>query len=268
MCRWSKASDHFKSRNSSYTRVGTFVAALLEARARSATDASRFATACFASIAPRAGKRLPLAALMSLLAVASPAAAEGLIMGFGATGKFGVLKDQAVLDAVPPDADATFNFLSPSMDGVMQPARRQPRREVLAAIHDTALRYAGDPALRSANMSVTDWVFFFQANVEIESGYNHAALSNKGAIGLGQLMPGTAAKLGVNPRDMHQNLDGSARYLLMLLGQFSRPELALAGYNAGPGAVQKHRGIPPYRETTGHVAKVMAVFNRLKGESI
>lgn len=214
------------------------------------------------------GQWLPVATLISLLSTGSPVGAEGLIMGFGATGKFGVLKDQAKLDAAPLDMDAAFSFLSPSPGGVQQPARRQPRREVLAAIHDTALRYAGDPALRSAKMSVTDWVFFFQANVEIESGYNQAAVSNKGAIGLGQLMPGTAAKLGVDPRNMHQNLDGSARYLLMLLRQFGRPELALAGYNAGPGAVQQHRGVPPYRETIGHVSKVMAVFNRLKGESI
>ena len=164
--------------------------------------------------------------------------------------------------------DAAFNFREPSMAGVRMPARRQPRREVLTAIHDTALRYAGDPALRAASMTVTDWVYFFQANVEIESGYNPKAVSHKGAIGLGQLMPDTARRLGVDPRNPHQNLDGSARYLLMLLQQFGRPELALAGYNAGPGAVQQHRGIPPYRETMGHVAKVMAVFNRLKGESL
>lgn len=189
-------------------------------------------------------------------------------MGFGPNGKFGFLSQQETSDPALPGMEAAFNFRSPSPEGVNIPARRQPRQEVLKAIHDTALRYSGDSALRAANMSVTDWVFFFQANVEIESGYNHAAVSNKGAIGLGQLMPGTAAKLGVNPRNMHQNLDGSARYLLMLLREFRRPELALAGYNAGPGAVQKHRGIPPYRETVGHVAKVMAVFNRLKGEAI
>ena len=117
-------------------------------------------------------------------------------------------------------------------------------------------------------MSVTDWVYFFQANVEIESGYNHSAVSRVGAIGLGQLMPDTARNLGVDPRNMRQNLDGSARYLLMLLAEFGTPELALAGYNAGPGAVQQHNGIPPYRETVGHVKKVMAVFNRLKGESV
>lgn len=189
-------------------------------------------------------------------------------MGFGPDGKFGFIKEHTASEPEMSDTGVEFNFLEPSIDSIKLPARRQPRREVLAAIHNTALRYAGDPALRTASMTVTDWVFFFQANVEIESGYNHAAVSNKGAIGLGQLMPGTAAKLGVDPRNMHQNLDGSARYLLMLLRQFGRPELALAGYNAGPGAVQKHRGIPPYRETVGHVKKVMAVFNRLKGESI
>lgn len=189
-------------------------------------------------------------------------------MGFGPDGKFGFLKEQSALEPAMPDMEAAFNFREPSTAGIKLPTRRQPRPEILTAIHDTALRYAGDPALRTANMSVTDWVFFFQANVEIESGYNHAAVSNKGAIGLGQLMPATARKLGVDPRNLHQNLDGSARYLLMLLRQFGRPELALAGYNAGPGAVQQHRGIPPYRETMGHVAKVMAVFNRLKGESI
>lgn len=189
-------------------------------------------------------------------------------MGFGSDGKFGFIKDNAEREVTPWDSEEVLNFLEPSMAGVKVPLQRQPRREVLTAIHDTALRYAGDPALRVANMSVTDWVYFFQANVEIESGYNHAAISPVGAIGLGQLMPDTARKLGVNPRNLHQNLDGSARYLLMLLRQFGKPELALAGYNAGPGAVQQHRGIPPYRETVGHVRKVMAVFNRLKGESI
>lgn len=214
------------------------------------------------------GKWWSTATLISLLASGNPAAAESLIMGFGPSGKFGFLKEQSALEPVMPDIEAAFNFREPSMTGAELPPQRQTQREVLTAIHDTALRYAGDPALRVANMSVTDWVFFFQANVEIESGYNHAAVSNKGAIGLGQLMPDTARKLGVNPRNLHQNLDGSARYLLMLLRQFGRPELALAGYNAGPGAVQQHRGIPPYRETVGHVTKVMAVFNRLKGESI
>jgi soluble lytic murein transglycosylase-like protein len=79
-------------------------------------------------------------------------------------------------------------------------------------------------------------------------------------------MPGTARDLGVDPHDIAQNLDGSARYLLMMLEQFGDPAPALAAYNAGPHAVTRHGGIPPFRETQGHVARVTAVFQRLRGD--
>ena len=143
-----------------------------------------------------------------------------------------------------------------------------PRPEVLAAIDEVGMRYAGHAALRKAGMTVTEWRNFYRANIEIESAYNPKARSHVGAIGLGQLMPATAATLGVNPHDMHQNLDGSARYLLFLLDRFGTKELALAGYNAGPEAVSRHGGIPPYFETIGHVRKVMAVFSRLNGDTL
>ncbi|TNC49584.1 lytic transglycosylase domain-containing protein [Rubellimicrobium rubrum] len=141
-----------------------------------------------------------------------------------------------------------------------------PAPEVLAAIDAAALRYAGDTALRQAGLSVTEWVDLYRANIEIESGYNPRARSPVGAIGLGQLMPGTASLLEVDPHDWRENLDGSARYLLMQLGRFGSPELALAAYNAGPEAVTEYGGIPPYQETQGHVRKVLAVFARLRGE--
>ncbi|WP_093744138.1 lytic transglycosylase domain-containing protein [Sulfitobacter delicatus] len=141
-----------------------------------------------------------------------------------------------------------------------------PRPAILNAIDQTALRYASHPALRRANISVTEWRLLYQANIEIESAYNPSARSHVGAIGLGQLMPATAANLGVDPHDWQQNLDGSARYLLMMLARFGDARLALAAYNAGPEAVERHGGIPPYRETQNHVSRVLAVFNRLEGE--
>ena len=146
-------------------------------------------------------------------------------------------------------------------------APRAPRPEILSAIEETALRYAGHPGLRRAGLSVTEWRILFRSNIEIESAYNPGARSVVGAIGLGQLMSETAADLRVDPHDWRQNLDGSARYLAMMLGEFGDARLALAAYNAGPGAVEQHGGIPPYRETQNHVRRVLAVFNRLEGEN-
>ncbi|MEY8828873.1 lytic transglycosylase domain-containing protein [Sedimentitalea sp. XS_ASV28] len=147
------------------------------------------------------------------------------------------------------------------------PSVRAPRPEILSAIENTALRYASHRGLRAADITVTDWLNLYRANIEIESAYDPRAVSHAGAIGLGQLMPGTAALLGVNPHDWRQNLDGSARYLAMMLAEFGDARLALAAYNAGPKAVREHGGIPPYRETQNHVQRVLAVFNRLEGKN-
>ncbi|WGW02792.1 lytic transglycosylase domain-containing protein [Tropicibacter oceani] len=92
--------------------------------------------------------------------------------------------------------------------------------------------------------------------VNQESRFNASARSHKGAIGLAQLMPGTAKVLGVDPHDPRQNLEGGARYLKMQYQEFGSWRLALAAYNAGPGAVKKHGGVPPYRETKNYVKKI------------
>jgi soluble lytic murein transglycosylase-like protein len=140
-----------------------------------------------------------------------------------------------------------------------------PRADVLSAIETTALRYGSHPGLRRARLPISDWLNLFHANIEVESAYRQSAASSAGAIGLGQLMPATARDLGVDPRDPLQNLDGSARYLSMMLLEFGDPHLALAAYNAGPDAVRQYGGIPPYPETQNHVARVMAVVARLEG---
>ena len=93
--------------------------------------------------------------------------------------------------------------------------------------------------------------------VQQESGWNPVAVSTKGATGLAQLMPGTAQKLGVDIDDPHQNLDGGARYLRMMYDKFGSWKLALAAYNAGPGAVERHDGIPPYAETENYVKAIL-----------
>lgn len=93
--------------------------------------------------------------------------------------------------------------------------------------------------------------------VQQESNWNPKAKSHKGAIGLAQLMPATARSLGVNPHDPKQNLEGGARYLKKQYRTFKSWRLALAAYNAGPGAVKKHNGIPPYRETQNYVRKIL-----------
>lgn len=89
--------------------------------------------------------------------------------------------------------------------------------------------------------------------IQQESGWKPTALSHKGAIGLAQLMPGTAAGLRVDPHDPQQNLEGGARYLAMQYRTFGSWRLALAAYNAGPQAVKKYGDVPPYRETTNYV---------------
>lgn len=93
--------------------------------------------------------------------------------------------------------------------------------------------------------------------VHQESRWNARAVSHKGAIGLAQLMPDTARSLGVNPNDPAENLEGGARYLRMQYNTFRSWRLALAAYNAGPGAVQQYGGIPPYRETQNYVRVIL-----------
>ena len=100
-----------------------------------------------------------------------------------------------------------------------------------------------------------------RALIQAESGYNKRALSNKGAIGLMQLMPDTASDLKVNPYDPDQNIKGGTMYLRQMIDHFAgKVELAVAAYTAGPGAVEKHGGIPPFAETRDYVKRVLSLW--------
>lgn len=116
-------------------------------------------------------------------------------------------------------------------------------------------RYTG-PYLRLAQAAAAQHgvpAGLFLRLIEQESGWNAAAVSVKGAIGLAQLMPQTARDLRVDPSDPEQNLEGGARYLRAQFETFGTWQLALAAYNAGPGAVARYRGIPPFAETQNYV---------------
>lgn len=97
-----------------------------------------------------------------------------------------------------------------------------------------------------------------------ESGFRHEARSRHGAVGVFQLMPSTAKRLGVNPYCLSGNIKGGLMYYKRLYNMFGSTELALAAYNAGPGVVKKYNKIPPYGETRHFVSKIMTEYNRQK----
>jgi len=125
------------------------------------------------------------------------------------------------------------------------------RTDLEALAKDVARRHGLDPALVVAVAAV-------------ESGFRPDAVSRKGAQGLMQLMPSTAAALGVSDAfDPETNLDGGSRYLAELIALYGGDlNRALAAYNAGPGAVSRHRGVPPYRETRAYVKKVLGRYKK------
>lgn len=115
-------------------------------------------------------------------------------------------------------------------------------------IESAAQKYKVDPKLVAAV-------------AEVESNGRQEAVSQAGAIGVMQLMPDTAASLGVDPYDKQQNVEGGAKYLRQMLDTFGGDlKKAVAAYNAGPGAVKAYGGIPPYKETQNYVNKVLDIY--------
>lgn len=140
---------------------------------------------------------------------------------------------------------------------VISPSPREEtpdRRDFDGLIARTARSYGVEPAL-------------VKAVIAAESGFDVDAVSRVGAQGLMQLMPATARELGVRaPLRPHDNVQGGVLYLRQMLDRFGDVSLALAAYNAGPGAVDRHAGIPPYPETQAYVARVMNYYRGYQGE--
>lgn len=135
------------------------------------------------------------------------------------------------------------------------PQRRDAAETPEQLVERTAARYGGP-----------DFAALLHSVARVESGYRTDAVSPKGARGLLQLMPETARQLEADPDDPAQNADAGARFLRELLLKYRdhpyQLRLALAAYNAGPGAVQRYGGVPPYPETTRYVERVLEEFRR------
>ena len=176
-----------------------------------------------------------------------------------------VAQIEAMLGAspAPPAAPATTpstngTSFAAALQSAQQPAPATPAggspTQFDALINDAAQRNGVDPAL-------------LKGLIRQESGFNPNARSGAGAVGLTQLMPSTAAGLGVgDPTDPAQAIEGGARYLRQQLDRFGGdPAKALAAYNAGPGAVAKFGGVPPYAETQNYVNSVLGKAASYRG---
>ena len=175
----------------------------------------------------------PAGAPLSTSSASSPAST-------GATGSSGFAAQLASVTGTPA-ASATTDTTATAGTAAGPGASTPYAAEIDAA----AAKYNVDPAL-------------LRGLIRQESNFNANATSPAGARGLTQLMPGTAAALGVDPSVPAQAIEGGAKYLRQQLDRFGNdPAKALAAYNAGPGAVQRYGGVPPYAETQNYVRKVM-----------
>jgi soluble lytic murein transglycosylase-like protein len=146
----------------------------------------------------------------------------------------------------------------------MPPSAASRARATVAAPPQTVTQADPKQLLDEAAQRYGVPAAFLHSVARTESAYRTNAVSVKGAIGVMQLMPATAAELGADPHDPAQNIDAGARHLRDLLDRYDgSAHKALSAYNAGAGAVEKYRGVPPYSETVNYVQKVLSTYQAL-----
>jgi soluble lytic murein transglycosylase-like protein len=169
------------------------------------------------------------------------------------------IDDEGVMHFSDSPVDPRYRRVAPSrQEGLVitpRPARRGPsRRDYDRLIAHLGRRHRVQPAL-------------VKAVIAAESNFQADAVSRVGAQGLMQLMPATARELGVTqPFGVHENIDGGVRYLRAMLDRYGDVRRALAAYNAGPRAVDRYRGVPPYPETQAYVARVLEYYRGYRVE--
>ncbi|MCW1917708.1 lytic transglycosylase domain-containing protein [Rhodobacter sp. KR11] len=198
---------------------------------------------------PRNGARGAALFVVLGLAMTAQSHAEGLVLG-GSRDRSAVFRSQvALLDGRLSQQYSASDRLKPGAE---------KDKDATKVVYSG--RYRGeylDVARAAARKHGVPEDLFLRL-VQRESGWNPGVVSSKGAIGLAQLMPGTADLLAVDPNDPADNLDGGARYLAMMYSRFGSWKLALAAYNAGPGAVEDAgNAVPDYEETKAYVAAIL-----------
>jgi len=149
---------------------------------------------------------------------------------------------------------------------VLDMLKTQILRPALTRIHIPAPQFTLNEVIGAAARKHQVSPAFVKSIIAAESGFSQAAVSPKGAIGLMQLMPETAREFGADPAVPEQNIDAGTHYLSWLLRRYAgrRDALrqAIAAYNAGPGAVERYRGVPPFRETRNYVTRVLRFYKK------